>query len=105
MSELTKIDLTETEKKALIDLQAELPALQENNTNANWQIAKYKEDVASLETNEKKLVMIFDFTKFNQVREGHVHDMVVVLLRKPSEERNPLYEYFKPDVEFRDFFG
>jgi len=36
-------------------------------------------DMASLQWNLKRLIVIVDFTKWNQAKEGNVHDFVVVL--------------------------
>lgn len=94
----------------LESLQKEMPMLEQHNNSANWQIQKYKEDVLSLQDNLRKLVVVLDFTKFNQVssleltkftpkvKSGHVHDLVIVLLRKMSANE-PV------SIRFRDFLS
>jgi len=37
-----------------------------------------------------------------EVKDGHVHDLVVVILRAPETE-SPDSDRFVPDVRFRDF--
>ena len=62
-----KGELTEQQTNSLNQLKAELPKLLEHDTSANWQTAQYKQEVQSLRRNPRKLLLILDFTKFNQV--------------------------------------
>lgn len=87
-------------------LRKELPELEKHNTNANYQIRCYKEDMESLATHPERLMLILDFTKFSQVlrnahfiqftvqvKDGHVHDLVAVFFSfdKDSKEIKPKF--------------
>jgi len=62
----------------LDSIKEELKPLIKHDTNANWQISEYKKDMQSLRTNLRRLLLILDFTKWNQPSEGNVQDLIVV---------------------------
>jgi len=83
-------------------MRAELPELIYHNESANYQLSAYKRDIEELDG--ETLILILDFTKFNQVgrsvsfdithqvKSGHVHDLVMVL-------------HHCERIRFRDFLG
>jgi len=58
--------------------------------------------MASLSWNLKRLILILDFTKWNQAKEGNIQDFVAVLATGWS---GPLKEgkKFKPNLHYIDF--
>jgi len=59
-------DPNEADLNHLTKLRTFKQSLEDNNTDANWQISCYKEDIANLTPDQ--LILILDFTKFNQVK-------------------------------------
>lgn len=100
---LESTDLPERDRQMWLDqINEVLNPLIQHDTNANWQIAQYKQDMLNLRTNFNQLIIILDFTKWNQAAEGNVQDLIVVLASGwsgPLEEGQP----FKPHLQYIDF--
>ena len=70
---------TDESLNQLQQLQQKTIPLQEHHDNANWMRQKFKEDLQNLTNEPTTAILIVDFTKWNQVTSGNVHDFVAVL--------------------------
>jgi len=80
ITDLESNELPERDRQQwLEDISTALEPLLRHDTNANWQIAQYKQDIQYLQANLKLLIVILDFTKWNQPNAGNVQDLIAVL--------------------------
>jgi len=97
------VDKTHHERQQWLNaIEEELVVLRQHDTNANWLIAEYKKDMLSLQEKLRTMVVIVDFTKWNQGKEGNVQNFITCLATGwvgPLEKG----EEFKANLQYVDF--
>jgi hypothetical protein len=83
---LLRAPTTDNVLQKLQELSIEILPLQEHHDAANWMREQFRLDIENLKTDLESMVVVVDFTKWNQVPTGNVHSLVIVVCQGEVQE-------------------